>query len=86
MRRGTPVPAEANLRARVRRDHGEIYAELEGSGLDWDATMGGRHIKLTVAGRMVGIVPIGSRQNPGGSRAMLNVLAQVKRGFRAVIA
>ena len=58
-----------------------IRETLERSGLPWSLENGGRHIKIRVGGRLVGVYPKG--KTPDNRRGEANVLAQIRRACRA---
>lgn len=57
-----------------------IRSALEATGLPWSLEPGGKHIKIKVNGRLVGILPRGSARDR--DRANLNTIAQIKRTAR----
>jgi hypothetical protein len=62
----------------------DVRAALEATGLPWIVKIGGRHRKVILAGRMVGILPIASNGGEPMSRARMNLLAQIRRAAREV--
>lgn len=50
---------------------------LDDSGLPWDLELGKKHMKLTVQGRLAGVLPY-TRQREGG-RTADNLLSAVRR-------
>lgn len=62
-----------------------LIPELEAVGLPWRAERGKRHIKIFVAGHLVGVVPTrGVRLDWDNRRAFYNVRAQIRRTGRLV--
>lgn len=60
-----------------------IEAELQATGLPWEAERGSRHIKLRLAGKFVGILPLkGDGSSGRGARANANVVSQIRRAAR----
>lgn len=57
-----------------------IHAALTESGLAWDIVPGGRHLKVRLVGRLVGILPRG--KSPDGLRAEKNIVAQIRRAAK----
>lgn len=55
----------------------DIHQALEGTGKPWNVEKGSRHRKIKVAGRLVGILPLGKVAN--NDRKHRNVLAQIRR-------
>lgn len=63
----------------------QIIAEIEAAGVPYVLEDGGKHIKIRIAGRMVGIYPKGKHaRSTADHRAMLNLRAQVRRVIREV--
>ena len=58
-----------------------LRPELEASGLPWSIDNGGKHLKLRLGGRLIGVLPKGSShtQDP---RATKNLVAQIRRAAR----
>jgi len=58
-----------------------ITEALDDTGLPWSVENGGRHAKLKLAGRLVGILP---RTAPSESdrRPTLNIVSQIRRMVR----
>ncbi len=59
----------------------DVEAWLRETGLSWDIESGGKHLKVKLAGRLVGIFPRDCRTG-GGTRARLNIRAQIRRAAR----
>lgn len=57
-----------------------LRAALDETGLPWSLNKGGRHYKLVLAGRLVGVVPFGVMNER--DRATRNTIAQIKRAAR----
>lgn len=55
-----------------------IRDELERTGLPWTVEDGGRHNKIRLAGRLVGICPKGKKVFHR-NRAELNLVSQIRR-------
>lgn len=55
-----------------------VQKALDETGLPYELENGGIHMKIRLAGRMVGILPKG---NPGGDsrRTELNIVSQIRR-------
>ena len=58
----------------------EIVKELD--GCNWCVSVGGRHLHVILDGRRVGILPRGKCDARRGSRATLNLRAQIRRAKR----
>lgn len=56
----------------------ELEAELDATGLPWRLEIGKSHRKIRLAGRLVGILPHGKKQE-ADRRQLLNTIAQVRR-------
>lgn len=68
-----------DLRNRIHKD---IRAALDECGYPWEAKLGSSHIKLILAGKMVGIFPLNGGPKlsaMGASRAVMNTVAQIRR-------
>lgn len=64
------------------RLHKDIRAVLDQCGHPWEAKPGSTHIKIILAGRMVGIYPLGSSSKlsaMGAQRAVFNTISQIRR-------
>ncbi|MEY4402312.1 MAG: hypothetical protein RIR91_347 [Verrucomicrobiota bacterium] len=55
----------------------EIRTALDATGLPWAIENGGRHRKVRLAGRLVGVFSKG--RAVAADRAMANVVAQIRR-------
>lgn len=62
----------------------EIEAALIATGRPWSTKMGGRHVKLILDGRMVGVLPINGG-NSASHRGSLNVISQIRRAARSQV-
>lgn len=64
-----------------------ILEELETCGFDWRVENGGRHAKVFVANRMVGILPFSKKARHGASnsRSNLNLRAAIRRVVRELL-
>ncbi|CAB5187345.1 hypothetical protein UFOVP166_35 [uncultured Caudovirales phage] len=60
------------------RIHPDIEKAMKATGLPWSVEVGGRHLKLRLNGRFVGICPKG-RITDGPGHATKNIVAQIKR-------
>lgn len=58
-----------------------LRAVFDETGLPYEIELGGRHAKIKLAGRLVGILPKGSG-NEMHSRSLLNTISQVRRMAR----
>lgn len=58
-----------------------LKAALDETGLPYEIERGGRHAKIKLAGRLVGILPKGSG-NEAHSRSLMNTISQVRRMAR----
>lgn len=67
----------------VMRINGTIKNELDSTGLPYELKMGGRHIKIVLAGRMVGILPKVDGKD-AHSRAIKNTIAQIRRAQKEI--
>ena len=56
----------------------KLLAALEATNLPWVAEEGGKHYKIKLAGRLVGIYPRG-KAGKLQSRSLLNTISQVRR-------
>lgn len=61
----------------------DVVQALEATQLPWEIKDGGKHFKITLSGRMVGILPKGTSRNEGG-RALLNLLGQIRRAAKQI--
>ena len=61
------------------RIHPDIEAALKATGLPWAVEVGGRHLKLRLNGRFVGICPKGRVKDAMHGHATKNIVAQIKR-------
>lgn len=64
------------------RIHKDVRAVLDECGYPWEARVGSSHIKLILAGRMVGIYPLNGGPKlsaMGASRAVMNTISQIRR-------
>lgn len=59
---------------------GRILAALKATGKPWTLERGGKHIKIRMAGRFVGILPLGGANE--ADRATRNTIAQIRRAAR----
>ena len=67
----------------MRRVPKEIEYELNATGLPWDVELGGKHVKIKLAGRLVGILPLNGRNiQQTNSVPMKNTIAQIRRAAR----
>jgi hypothetical protein len=69
------------------RIHKDIRAALDECGYPWEAKLGGSHIKLILAGQMVGIYPLngGTKLSAmGAQRAVMNTISQIKRAVEGL--
>lgn len=58
----------------------ELTRALDATGKQWRTVNGGRHIKLFVEDRLVGVLPRGGKMNNNSSsRSKMNLLAQIRR-------
>jgi len=55
-----------------------IRDALDTSGLPWEIKEGGRHYKIVVGGKCVGILPYGKTQS-ADMRSAKNLVAQIRR-------
>lgn len=55
----------------------DVLAALEAKGRPWEIVEGGRHQKIKIEGRLVGVLP--KKSNNEGGRARKNVIAQIRR-------
>lgn len=62
----------------VKRIPTEIEQALDATGLGWALEKGSRHMKIKLAGRLVGILPHGSG-NDANYRTIKNSVAQIRR-------
>jgi len=65
----------------------QVVAALEETGLPYEFTMGGSHIKMRLAGQFVGIIPKGKTAKSeahGQKRALANSTAQIRRMARQI--
>jgi hypothetical protein len=58
-----------------------ILAELEATGLPWDIDAGGKHDKLRLNGKLVGIVSRGCETSP---RALKNTISNIRRASKGL--
>lgn len=74
-----------DARGRIPR---EMREALDASGLSWVATMGKRHVKVVVEGRLVTVQPLNGSAARGVSpcRHLRNSLATVRRSLVAICA
>lgn len=56
----------------------QVEAALNTTGLPWVLEQGGRHQKIKLGGRLVGILPNG-KVNTSHKRTLLNTIAQIRR-------
>lgn len=61
----------------------ELQEALERTGLPWGVEEGTKHIKVKLAGRLVGIFPRGKKQETK-RRSLLNTIAQVRNAARQI--
>jgi len=67
----------------MRRVPKEIEYELNTTGLPWGVELGGKHVKIKLAGRLVGILPLNGRNiQQTNSVPMKNTIAQIRRAAR----
>lgn len=66
------------------KTHPDIIKALEATGRPYEIVKGSRHQKLKLDGNLVGIMPLKGFGNDRDKRAMLNVLAQIKRAARGL--
>ena len=58
--------------------HGDrVVKTLEETGLPWGIEQGRGHLKIKLAGHLVGVMTAGSK--PADTRAEKNVIAQIRR-------
>lgn len=58
--------------------HPQIREALESTGLLWSIERGGKHFKIRVGGRLVGILPSNMRKE-AHSKAILSTVTQIRR-------
>jgi hypothetical protein len=58
-----------------------ILAELEATGLPWEVETGGKHDKLRLDGKLVGIV---SRSGSAQPRSIKNTISNIRRVSRGL--
>lgn len=62
-----------------------VERALEESGVPWTIENGGKHFKIKVGGRLVGVVPKGRRSSAAlGVRAAMNTASQIRRTAKMV--
>lgn len=54
-----------------------VVRALGETGLPWDIEQGRGHLKIKLAGHLVGVMTAGSK--PAGQRAERNVISQIRR-------
>lgn len=59
----------------------DIVQELDATGRPWDFKLGAKHWKITVGGKLVGILPRNLKLAETG-RAKKNVIAQIRRAVK----
>ncbi len=57
----------------------EVKCELDKTGLPYEIEQGKRHLKIKVAGRLVGILPRDGKTSGGDQRSMKNLVSQIRR-------
>lgn len=60
--------------------HRHIKIALDATGLPWSLDRGGRHYKIVLNGRLIGIIPYG--KGTENDRATRNIIAQIRRTVR----
>jgi hypothetical protein len=63
------------------KPHPLVIAALDETGLPWTVDQDGGHLKIRLAGRLVGVMSAGSKDDERG-RAFMNVIAQIRRAAR----
>lgn len=66
----------------LRRD---VEAWLRETGLPWAIDSGARHMKVRLAGKLVGIFPQNGKAG-NATRARLNIHAQIRRAAKECVA
>lgn len=61
----------------------ELREALDKTGLPWEIEVGGKHKKLRLSGKLVGIIPLG-KQQCRDKRSLLNTLTQVRLAARKI--
>ena len=57
----------------------QIRADLDVTGLPYSIERGTRHLKIKLAGYLVGILPMKGRDNVGDKRTYFNLRSQIRR-------
>lgn len=71
----------------MRRVPKEVEDELNATGLPWGVELGGKHVKIKLVGRLVGILPLNGRNiQQANSVPMKNTIAQIRRAARELSA
>jgi hypothetical protein len=63
----------------------KLEQELDATGLPWHTEVGGKHYKIKLAGRLVGVYPKGKVAGPY-KRSLLNTITQVRRAAQEIMA
>jgi hypothetical protein len=58
----------------------QLRDQLDGLGVAWRAVPGGKHLKIIVAGRLVGIYPRGRVRDGPRSHKLRNVVRKLGKG------
>jgi hypothetical protein len=61
----------------------ELREALDNTGLPWELELGGKHYKVKLAGRLVGVLPRG-KFNGSHKRTLLNTVSQIRRAAQEI--
>lgn len=64
------------------RLHPAIKTALEETRMPYELVNGGRHVKIRLAGRLVGILPYNGHQDP--DRCLRNLVATIRRSAKEI--
>lgn len=63
---------------------GPVRDALEETRLPWNIELGGKHWKIRLDGRLVGILPKGKKMQDASDRPIKNTVAQIRRTAREI--
>lgn len=63
---------------------GPVRDALEETRLPWEIELGGKHRKIKLGGRLVGILPKGKKMQDAHDRTIKNTVAQIRRTAREI--
>lgn len=62
-----------------------VRVDLEATGLPYVLEQGSRHVKVKLAGYLVGVLPMNDRNSASHERAYLNIRSQIRRKAKELL-